>query len=58
MAAALPLLSDSIQTDEFSLTLPVPRPLETKGCQVGLLPSNHTGGKIISVLKVRKHLSK
>ncbi|XP_042292989.1 uncharacterized protein si:ch73-242m19.1 isoform X2 [Thunnus maccoyii] len=33
MAAALPLLSDSIQTDVFSLTLPVPRPLETKGCQ-------------------------
>ncbi|XP_070834690.1 uncharacterized protein [Chaetodon trifascialis] len=33
MAAALPLLSDSIQTDVFSLTLPVPRPLETRGCQ-------------------------
>nr|XP_046268697.1 uncharacterized protein si:ch73-242m19.1 isoform X2 [Scatophagus argus] len=33
MAAALPLLSDSIQTDVFSLTLPVPQPLETRGCQ-------------------------
>ncbi|XP_044023592.1 uncharacterized protein si:ch73-242m19.1 isoform X2 [Siniperca chuatsi] len=33
MATALPLLSDSIQTDVFSLTLPVPRPLETRGCQ-------------------------
>uniref|UniRef100_A0A3B4WDJ1 Uncharacterized protein n=1 Tax=Seriola lalandi dorsalis TaxID=1841481 RepID=A0A3B4WDJ1_SERLL len=33
MAAALPLLSDIIQTDVFSLTLPVPRPLETRGRQ-------------------------
>ncbi|XP_039992863.1 coiled-coil domain-containing protein 162-like [Xiphias gladius] len=33
MTAALPLLSDSIQADVFSLTLPVPRPLETQGCQ-------------------------
>ncbi|CAK6966026.1 uncharacterized protein si:ch73-242m19.1 [Scomber scombrus] len=37
MVAALPLLSDSIQTDVFSLTLPVPRPLETKGCQAQTL---------------------
>ncbi|KAM3594364.1 uncharacterized protein V6R79_006445 [Siganus canaliculatus] len=33
MATALPLLSDSIQADTFGLTLPVPRPLETRGCQ-------------------------
>ncbi|XP_051252376.1 uncharacterized protein si:ch73-242m19.1 isoform X2 [Dicentrarchus labrax] len=33
MATALPLLSDSNRTDVFSLTLPVPRPLETRGCQ-------------------------
>ncbi|XP_045918386.1 uncharacterized protein si:ch73-242m19.1 isoform X3 [Micropterus dolomieu] len=33
MATALTLLSDSIQTDVFSITLPVPRPLETRGCQ-------------------------
>uniref|UniRef100_A0A3B4TWC7 Coiled-coil domain containing 162 n=1 Tax=Seriola dumerili TaxID=41447 RepID=A0A3B4TWC7_SERDU len=33
MAAALPLLSDIIQTDVFSLTLPVPRPLEARGRQ-------------------------
>ncbi|XP_053192243.1 uncharacterized protein si:ch73-242m19.1 [Scomber japonicus] len=37
MVAALPLLSDSIQTDVFSLTLPVPPPLETKGCQAQTL---------------------
>uniref|UniRef100_A0AAQ6IJB5 Si:ch73-242m19.1 n=1 Tax=Anabas testudineus TaxID=64144 RepID=A0AAQ6IJB5_ANATE len=33
MATALPLLSDSIQTDVFSLTLPVPQPLETQSCR-------------------------
>ncbi|KAF0044021.1 hypothetical protein F2P81_003179 [Scophthalmus maximus] len=33
MAAALPLLSDSVQSDVFSLTLPVPPPLETRGRQ-------------------------
>ncbi|XP_028251836.1 uncharacterized protein LOC114427829 [Parambassis ranga] len=33
MVIALPLLSDGIQADVFSLTLPVPRPLETRGCQ-------------------------
>ncbi|XP_036928246.1 uncharacterized protein si:ch73-242m19.1 isoform X2 [Acanthopagrus latus] len=33
MAAALPLLSDSIQPDVFSLTLPVPPPLEARGHQ-------------------------
>ncbi|XP_071354884.1 uncharacterized protein [Trachinotus anak] len=33
MATALPLLSDIIQTDVFSLTLPVPGPLETRGRQ-------------------------
>lgn len=36
MASALPRLSDVIQTDVFSVTLPVPQPLETRGCQVGL----------------------
>ncbi|TDG99230.1 hypothetical protein EPR50_G00207510 [Perca flavescens] len=39
MATALPPLSDSIQTDVFSLTLPVPPPLETRGCQAqGIFP--------------------
>ncbi|XP_047197601.1 coiled-coil domain-containing protein 162 isoform X2 [Hippoglossus stenolepis] len=33
MMTALPLLSDGIQTDVFSITLPVPRPLETRGCR-------------------------
>ncbi|KAM7376223.1 hypothetical protein PAMP_005966 [Pampus punctatissimus] len=33
MATALPLLSNINQTDVFSLTLPVPRPIETNGCQ-------------------------
>uniref|UniRef100_UPI0037E99645 uncharacterized protein n=1 Tax=Semicossyphus pulcher TaxID=241346 RepID=UPI0037E99645 len=33
MAAALPLLSDSIHSEVFSLTLSVPPPLETKGRQ-------------------------
>ncbi|TKS86985.1 Coiled-coil domain-containing protein 162 [Collichthys lucidus] len=33
MASALPLLSDSIQADVFSATLPVPRPLQARGCQ-------------------------
>lgn len=37
MTTALPLLSDSIQTDMFALTLPVPRPLDTRGSQVGLV---------------------
>lgn len=42
MAAALPLLSDSVQSDVFSLTLPVPPPLETRGRQVGFaLGSSH-----------------
>ncbi|KAL3968597.1 granzyme K [Sarotherodon galilaeus] len=34
MANALPLMIGCIQTDVFSLTLPVPRPLENQGCQV------------------------
>ncbi|XP_029349013.1 coiled-coil domain-containing protein 162-like [Echeneis naucrates] len=33
MSTALPLLSDVIQTDGFSLMLPVPRPLEAQSCQ-------------------------
>ncbi|XP_029973332.1 coiled-coil domain-containing protein 162-like [Salarias fasciatus] len=33
MVNALPLLSNSLQRDAFSLTLPVPRPLETRGCE-------------------------
>ncbi|XP_019133387.2 uncharacterized protein si:ch73-242m19.1 [Larimichthys crocea] len=33
MATALPLLSDSIQADVFGVTLPVPRPLQARGCQ-------------------------
>nr|XP_019953455.1 PREDICTED: transmembrane protein FLJ37396 [Paralichthys olivaceus] len=33
MTTALPLLSDRIQADVFSITLPVPRPLETRGCR-------------------------
>ncbi|XP_074517834.1 coiled-coil domain-containing protein 162-like [Sebastes fasciatus] len=33
MLTALPPMSDSIQTNVFSLTLPVPPPLETRGCQ-------------------------
>ncbi|XP_008289483.1 coiled-coil domain-containing protein 162 [Stegastes partitus] len=33
MATALPLLSDSIQTDVFGLTLPVPQPLEAQSSQ-------------------------
>ncbi|KAM7403482.1 hypothetical protein PAMA_004100 [Pampus argenteus] len=33
MATALPLLSNINHTDVFSLTLPVPPPLETKACQ-------------------------
>ena len=41
MAAALPLLSDSIQPDVFSLTLPVPPPLEARGHQVGSATSYH-----------------
>lgn len=36
MATALPLLSDSIQADVFGVTLPVPRPLQARGCQVCL----------------------
>lgn len=36
MAAALPVLSGSVQAELFSLTLPVPPPLETRGRQVGL----------------------
>lgn len=36
MASALPVLSDSVQAELFSLTLPVPPALETGGCQVGL----------------------
>lgn len=36
MAGALPVLSDNIQAELFSLTLPVPPPLETRGCEVGL----------------------
>ena len=55
MVAALPLLSDSIQTDVFSLTLPVPPPLETKGCQVGFGPI--LSEVILSALNVRKRLS-
>lgn len=43
MVTALPLLSDSIQADVLSLTLPVPRPLETRGCQVVTSPhGGHT----------------
>uniref|UniRef100_A0A3Q3R6Y7 Uncharacterized protein n=1 Tax=Monopterus albus TaxID=43700 RepID=A0A3Q3R6Y7_MONAL len=37
MATALPLLSDSIQTDVFSLTLPVPQPLEAQSCQAQMM---------------------
>ncbi|XP_053290812.1 coiled-coil domain-containing protein 162 [Pleuronectes platessa] len=33
MMTALPPLSDGIQADVFSITLPVPRPLETRGCR-------------------------
>ncbi|KAI3367519.1 hypothetical protein L3Q82_026373, partial [Scortum barcoo] len=36
MATALPLLSDSIRADVFGLSLPVPRPLETRGHQLCL----------------------
>ncbi|TKS86998.1 Coiled-coil domain-containing protein 162 [Collichthys lucidus] len=36
MASALPLLSDSIQADVFSATLPVPRPLQARGRQLCL----------------------
>lgn len=34
MANALPPMIGCIQTDVFSLTLPVPQPLENQGCQV------------------------
>ncbi|XP_033180902.1 uncharacterized protein LOC113127098 isoform X2 [Mastacembelus armatus] len=37
MATALPLLSDTVQTDVFSLSLPVPRPLETQSCQARMM---------------------
>ncbi|XP_073339210.1 uncharacterized protein [Pagrus major] len=37
MATALPLLSDSIQPDMFSLTLPVPPPLEARGHQAQMM---------------------
>lgn len=52
MVAALPLLSDSIQPDAFSLTLPVPPPLEARGRQVGSATSHHISLKLNSTCQV------